>query len=394
MPQVIDAVDALVPTTRDIEGRDDGPLTGLTFVAKDLFTLAGHTSSFGDPTWRDTHGPSSTTSPVIGRLLEAGADLVGLAKMDQLAYSLIGNVGEGLPPRNVNAPDLYCGGSSSGSASAVAANMSDFALGTDTAGSIRVPAAACGLHSIRPSHGAIEPEGVIPLAPSLDVVGIVSRDILDLSRILGVLAPGLRASRKVRSIQFASDLFDVLDTDSKQAARALAERLAEESGVALEETSFAEFTSPDVGRFFARVQSREIWTSHSDWVTAHGGALADDVRTRLKRCESLAQDPESVNAADLAAREAYRADIERVVLPGTVVVLPVVPERGPKISWDDQKLMDFRTACFRLSAPSSLSGAPQAVLSVPVDATNNSMGIGLFTAAGGDHLLLDLMAAL
>jgi amidase len=118
------------------------------------------------------------------------------------------------------------------------------------------------------------------------------------------------------------------------------------------------------------------------------------VRTRLKRCESLSQDPESVKIADLAAREAYRAEIERAVPPGTVVVLPVVPERGPKIRWDDRRIMDFRTACFRLSAPSSLSGAPQAVLSVPVDATNNSMGIGLFTAAGGDHLLLDLMAAL
>jgi len=389
MPQV---VDALVPTTREIEGRADGPLKGLTFVAKDLFDLAGHTSSFGHPTWRDTHGQTSTTSPVISGLLDAGADLVGLAKMDQLAYSLIGNVGEGLPPRNLNAPDLYCGGSSSGSAAAVAANMSDFALGTDTAGSIRVPAAACGLHSIRPSHGAIEPKGVTPLAPSLDVVGILTKDTSVLSLVLHVLAPGLPASPRVRSIQFASDLFDVLDTDSEQTARALAERLAEESGVALEETSFAEFTSPDVGNLFARIQSREIWDSHGPWVTAHGRALADDVRTRLKRCEGLAQDPESVKTADLDARQAYRAEIEGAVLQGTVVVLPVVPERGPKISWDDQKLVDFRAACFRLSAPSSLSGAPQAVLSVPGNAANNSIGIGLLTAAGGDHLLLDLMS--
>jgi len=374
-------------------GSDSGLLHGLTFVAKDLFDLAEHTSSFGHPTWRDSHGPSLTTSPVISELLDAGADLVGLAKMDQLAYSLIGNVGEGLPPRNLSAPDLYCGGSSSGSAAAVAANMSDFALGTDTAGSIRVPAAACALHSIRPSHGAVAPKGVTPLAPSLDVVGILSQDIPILSKVLHVLAPGLPASPRVRSIKFASDLFDALDADTAQTARAVAEGLADKSGLVFEEMSFAEFTSPDIGNLFARIQSREIWKNHGQWVSAHGKGLAKDVRIRLERCESLASDPEAIKTADLDAREAYRADIERAVSPGTVVILPVVPEHGPKISWDDQKLMDFRAACFRLSAPSSLSGAPQAVLSVSGDGANNSIGIGLFTAAGGDHLLLDLMAA-
>ena len=128
-----------VPTTKVVESFEDGKLANVRVALKDLFAVEAHTSSFGHPRWRETHQAASETASVVQRMLSAGASVVGLTKMDQLAYSLIGNVGEGEPPINSFDPECYCGGSSSGSASAVAGNLADLGVGTDTAGSIRVP---------------------------------------------------------------------------------------------------------------------------------------------------------------------------------------------------------------------------------------------------------------
>lgn len=177
MRRTPEALGCFVSTSVSLEGTGSGLLSGKTFACKDLFAIAGHVSSFGHPRWRDTHPESGSTAPVVENLLEAGATMVGLAKLDQLAYSLIGDAGEGKAPINSLYPGRFTGGSSSGSASAVAGGLCDFGIGTDTAGSIRVPAASCGLFSIRPTHGVIDLAGVLPLAPSFDVVGLLARDV-------------------------------------------------------------------------------------------------------------------------------------------------------------------------------------------------------------------------
>ncbi|MGH8546149.1 MAG: amidase family protein, partial [Gammaproteobacteria bacterium] len=122
-----------VPTTRALDPTGPGALSGVRVAVKDLFSVAGHTSSFGHAQWRATHEPSSEHAAVVARLLSAGGAITGLTKMDQLAYSLIGNVGEGEPPVNPFDPECFCGGSSSGSASAVAGGLADLGVGTDTA---------------------------------------------------------------------------------------------------------------------------------------------------------------------------------------------------------------------------------------------------------------------
>ena len=136
-----------------------------------MIAIEGHVASFGLARWRDTHGPDTLTAPVVEALLAAGASVTGLAKLDQLAWSVVGNAGEGTAPRNPLYPDRFTGGSSSGPAAAVAAGLADVGIGTDTGGSIRVPAAACGLFGLRTTHGLISGAGVLPLALSFDVVG-------------------------------------------------------------------------------------------------------------------------------------------------------------------------------------------------------------------------------
>lgn len=392
-PQAPDPYHCLVPTTLAMKGSDGGALHGLSFVAKDLFAVEGHTSSFGHAAWRSTHTASPTAAPAIRALLDAGANLVGLTKLDQLAYSLIGDVGEGEPPVNSADPSLYCGGSSSGSAAAVAGGLADFALGTDTAGSVRVPAAVCGLLGIRPTHGSIVSDGILPLAPSFDVAGLLATSVATLASALAVVAPGLGHRPPPVSIQLATDTFAMVDRETARIGREVAEQAAALSGSALEDVSFGAYTDPETGDLFARLQGREIWDHHAEWVEANGAALAEDVRGRLERCRQLSRDPDDLQAADLASREEFRLRLSEAVPPGTIAVLPVLPEYGPKRVWTAQKLVEFRTGCFRLTAPSSLTGAPQVVWSVR-GAAGRSIGIGLLAAPGEDRVLLDVLQLL
>ncbi len=388
------SIGAFVPNSIAMSGGDHGSLQGLTFVAKDLFSLKGHRSSFGHRLWRSTHAEATTTSTILNRLLDAGADLIGLAKMDQLAYSLIGNVGEGVPPRNATDGGLFCGGSSSGSAAAVAAGLADVGLGTDTAGSIRVPAAACGLHSIRPTYGLIDPNGVIPLAPSFDVVGLLGLRASTIADVLRVIAPGSVSNGAPVAVKLAVDVFGLADSDTNRVGRAVAEAAAEITAVPLEEIEFGQFTSVDAGDLFARLQGREIWSIHGRWVEEHSAALADDVRLRLERCENLSQDSAISKRQDYRERQSYVEEFTAAVEPGTVVVLPVMLEHGPMRKWSDEQLAEFRVGCFRLAAPSSLTGAPQAVFSVCRDGGSRSVGVALLAAPGSDFPLLELMTSL
>lgn len=389
-PSSLDPLDCLVPTTVSMEGSGDGPLSGLSFVAKDLFAVEKHTSSFGHSRWRSTHDPAASTARVIRDLLDAGADLSGMAKMDQLAYSLIGDVGEGRAPLNSADPSLYCGGSSSGSASAVAGSLVDFALGTDTAGSIRVPAAVCGVFGIRPTHGSISTEGVLPLAPSFDVPGILAGDANTLAKVFSVITTQSSGRQTAHRVVMATDLFDMADRQTAQVGLEVGETIAGTTGHSLENIDTRAFSDLDVGAVFARLQGREIWEHHGDWVDDNFGVLDDDVRARLERCRSLSLDSERQPDADLEFMLEFRRQFAEVVEPGTVVVLPVVPEHGPRRTWTHQQSVEFRTGCLRLTAPAGMVGAPQVVWSTRVP-LGRHIGIGLMTAPRGDHLLLDLL---
>ena len=160
----------------EMKGASHGPLLGLTFAVKDIYDVAAHRTGFGSPDWLRTHGPAEQTAPVVQRLLDAGADVVGKTHTDELTWSLTGENAHYGAPVNVSAPGRITGGSSSGSASAVAAGVVDFAVGSDTGGSVRLPASFCGILGMRPTYGRIPLDGVCPLAPSFDTCGWFARD--------------------------------------------------------------------------------------------------------------------------------------------------------------------------------------------------------------------------
>ncbi|KAK1318319.1 Amidase 1 [Acorus calamus] len=146
------------------------PLSGLTFAVKDIFDVEGYVTGFGNLDWARTHSAAASTASVVSDILSSGASSVGKTVMDEMAYSINGENWHYGTPTNPCAPDRVPGGSSSGSAVAVAAGLVDFSLGTDTGGSVRAPGAFCGILGFRPSHGTVSTDGVIPMAQSFDTV--------------------------------------------------------------------------------------------------------------------------------------------------------------------------------------------------------------------------------
>src|SRR5215469_7133838 len=207
-----DNINAFVPGPRvRIEGRRGGPLAGLTFAAKDLFDVAGHPTGGGNPDWARSNPVPTRHAWAVQRLLDAGATLIGKTITDEVSLGIVGENAFFGTPVNPRAPGRVPGGSSSGSAAAVAAGICDTALGTDTGGSVRVPASFCGLYGIRPTHGRLDVAGMLPQAPSSDTTGWFARDATTFARVSSVLFGEQSPAMLQHRLIVANDAFAFAD---------------------------------------------------------------------------------------------------------------------------------------------------------------------------------------
>lgn len=175
---------AFVPGPRcRVAGAPNGPLAGMTFAVKDLIDVAGVPTGGGNPDWPRIYPTPTAHAWVVRTLLDAGASVIGKTITDEVSLGILGENAHDGTPVNPAAPDRVPGGSSSGSASAVASGLCDFALGTDSGGSVRVPASFCGLYGIRPTHGRIDFTGVTVQAPSADTCGWLARDAATFAKV-------------------------------------------------------------------------------------------------------------------------------------------------------------------------------------------------------------------
>jgi amidase len=368
-----------------------GPLDGLTMAVKDMFAVEGWVSSFGLGRWRETHGPAETTAPVVSALLAAGASIAGLAKMDQIAWSIVGNVGEGTPPLNTVYPDRFTCGSSSGPASAVAAGLADFGLGSDTGGSIRAPAAACGLFGLRPTHGLIESTGALPLASSFDTVGILARSLGLLGEVLSVVGPGTAAAPAAfRRVVVPADGLDSVIGATADAVRNVAADLARGAGWELAPADLGGFFNGDVVELFARIQAREVWATHGLWLAENMDYLATDVRDRVRAAEERSGDPAAVKASDAGERRSFTEALSERLPADTIAVVPVLPGLPLRRAGSPEEVQTFRSNALVYTAPGSLSGRPELVIPVRHAATGLHVGVGLLGPPGSDAALVKI----
>jgi amidase len=360
-----------------------GPLSGTAFAAKDLFDVEGRVSGCGNPDWARTHPPATETAPSITSLLGAGGRLIGMTIMDELAYSLSGqNVHYGTPV-NAAAPGRIAGGSSCGSASAVAAGLCDFALGTDTGGSVRVPASYCGLYGVRPTHGRISLAGAMPLAPSFDTLGWFARDAATLRRVGVVLSGEDSRGGGFHRLLVATDAFALADPEVKT----VLEPLVEVIGGHCAEVSFRPLGNGDFGAWmqcFRIVQAHEIWREHGAWITKNTPRFGPEIGERFKWASTVT---DAMAEAAMAERRRICRHLEATIPEETVVVMPTAPGIAPLVNASGEDLADHRSRVLAMTAAAGLAGLPQ--ISVPAARGDHlPVGLSFLGARGSDSALL------
>lgn len=371
-----------------VAGANSGTLSGRTVAVKDLFAVAGYAVGAGNPTWLTEAAVETDNAPVVQSLLDAGADIVGIAQTDEFAYSLSGtNAHYGTPP-NPAAKGRVPGGSSSGPASAVALGLADIGLGTDTAGSIRVPASYCGLFGMRPTHGAVASAKLLPLAPRFDTVGWMTRDAQTLEAVADVLLPQ-GADDSAERLLIAEDLFALADPSARSALRQAADDLAAQSGLPVRTVSALCDNRLDAWTAaFGTVQAAEAWAVRGPWLERHPHALEPEIAQRFAAGRAVT--PGQLEAAQqvLASARTLIADRLR---PGTVLLQPAASTIAPPAQMSDEYKAVMRAGTLRLTCLASIAGLP-AVAVPAVYVESQPIGLCLVGAQGTDRALVALVS--
>jgi amidase len=366
-----------------------GPLSDLSFAAKDLYDIAAHTTGAGSPDWLASHGPAAATASSIARLLAAGAHMVAKAQTDEMAFSITGQNAHYGTPLNVNAPGRIPGGSSSGSAAAVAGQLVDFALGSDTGGSVRMPAGFCGIHGIRTTQGRIPLDGVHPLAPCFDTVGWFARSGELMRRVGQVLLPDYCEGPGATRLLVARDCFDLLTDETGSALAGAVDRVGEQFA-GQEDVRLSEAGPGAWMPHFRTLQMADIWRTHGAWIEKAKPNFGPGVRERFATCATIT--PDAVAASHLV-RDAVRQRMVDLLADDGVMCLPTAPGIAPLCLTPETELDEFRWRSMGLTCVAGLSGCPQ--INLPLASLDGCpLGLGLIAAPGGDEVLLQLAAAI
>jgi amidase len=372
-----------------LKGASDGPLAGLTAAVKDMYAIAGERAGGGNPDWLAHAKPATEHAAAVTKILGAGATIVGKAICDEFFYSVAGINAHYGTPTNIRAPGRIPGGSSSGSAAATAAGACDFALGSDTGGSVRIPASFCGLYGMRTTHGRVDTKGAMDMAPSFDTIGWVANGPGVFRRVGQVLLGGAPTRAAIGSLLIADDGFAEAEAPVAALLRTALDRIK------------GELPKPDHVRIAPNgldpwreavrvIQAYEIWQVFGRFVEQQHPKFGPGVAERMKiAATTTAAQADAARAVRAAARER----ILSLVNPGTVVVLPTAPSIAPLIETPPTALESHRLQVMRLTCTAGLAGLPQ--VSIPVGTVAGCpVGLSFIGWSGGDEALLDLAVAL
>ena len=372
-----------------ITGAADGPLAGVTFAAKDLFDVAGHLTGGGNPDWARTHPPATRHAAAVARLLDAGATLVGKTHTDELSRGIYGENAHYGTPINPAAPDRVPGGSSSGSAVAVAAGACDMALGTDTGGSVRAPAAFCGLYAIRPTHGRVPVAGLIAQAPSFDTVGWFARDAALLERVGRVLIDGWRDLVPPRKLIIATDALALADPAVRERLRARIDSIRPHFAD-VSERPIAAVPIADWMAHQSAFQGYEAWRTFRDWIDTTNPRFGFEVAEAFIRNRAI---DDAAVAAAKRFRAARQADVLTWLDADTIVAFATTPFPAPYRGLPRTQSWALRTTLVGIMCLAGTLGAPQ--ITVPMGRVDGApVGLSLLGAPGVDEALLAVARSL
>jgi amidase len=373
------------PST-DVPHATDGPLSGLSFAVKDLYDVAGYPTGAGNPHVLTLSGIKTQHAAVVAALLDAGARFVGKTITDELAFSARGNNAHFGAPLHGAAPSRITGGSSSGSASAVSTGLADFALGSDTGGSVRAPASHCGLYGIRPTQDRLSLDGCFPLCKTFDTCGFFARDPATFARVAAVLFGTDPTPLPPRPrMLLATDLFAQLDAPVAAALKPAVEAIEAMYGAA----SPVSATGGEVDRLYRAyrvLQGWEAWQGAGDLVERYGLRLGPEVAERFAYSKQV-----TAEQADAARtiRETFTAWMTELLGDDGVLIAPAMPDIAPLLNTDTDAFESYRNRAIHLLGLSPLCGFPQ--LSLPFACRDGApLGISLMGPPGSDRSLVEL----
>jgi amidase len=385
-----DNINAFVPGPRvHIDGTPGGPLSGLRFAAKDLFDVAGVPTGGGNHDWARANPIPAKHAWAVQTLLDGGASLIGKTITDEVSLGILGENAFDGTPLNSRAPDRVPGGSSSGSAAAVAAGLCDTALGTDTGGSVRVPASFCGLYGIRPTHGRLNLSGMLPQAPGSDTTGWFARDAGTFARVSAVLLGEPSSTTLPHTLLIAVDAFGFADPDVAAALRPAVERLR-----ALIGTSRDEVMAPQGLSVWARAQRTlqpvEAWQTFRGWVERDNPRMAFSVARGLIAGAQISAEDQAWAAL---MRQEARGRMAYLLRPGTILCLPTTPFPAPLKGLPLPVLTPLRDRITCLCAQGGLTGVPQ--VSIPGATVDGApVGLSIIGGRGEDAMLVAVAQAM
>lgn len=363
-----------------------GPLSGLTFAVKDLIDVRGYPTSGGQAMILAKSGIKETTAPTVQKLLDSGAELVGKAITEELAFSIVGsNAHFGAPINSAN-PDRYTGGSSSGSAAVVAAGLVDFALGTDTGGSVRAPASNCGLIGIRPTHGRVSLKGAMDLAPSFDTCGWMTRDMATFVRVADVLL-GEDTNPLVSKVRLIEPA-DVWAELSPEIAKSLStpQSKIRDCFTQKETTSVALGSFDEMLTHFRSIQGFEAWATYGQFILEDHPVLGEGIAARFEISRQVTR---AQADAGREFRKKFQDHIDAILKNDGVLLIPTMTEVSPLRGTPEPALDQYRANTFRILCIAGHGALPQITLPV-ADHQGARLGLSLVGPRGSDHSLVKL----
>ncbi len=361
-----------------------GPLGGRRLAVKDIYDVAGYVTGRGNPDWKGEASPAARTAPSVQVLLDAGAEFIGKTQTDELAFSLTGDNAHYPRPVNPAAPDRVTGGSSSGSAAAVAAGLADIATGSDTGGSIRGPASFCGLIGLRATHGLISLEGTMALSRSLDTFGWFARDMELYERVASLLLPDSDA-RFTRVMRLPEMEALLLGPDEREVYETMLAKARSVTGASAD----IALESLDVDQrywCFRNIQAHEAWREHGAWLSAKDRNLGPGVKERFDYGATI--DLQAFEE-ETRRRQNLTREVEDLLGDDGLILMPTMPGAAPLAKASFEAIQDYRERALRMLCLSGLTGLPQ--LTLPMATVSNApFGLSLFGPAGSDRALLRL----
>jgi amidase len=363
-----------------------GPLAGLTLGVKDIFDVAGYVTGCGNPAKFDAGKPATATAPAVKKLLDAGANFVGKTQTEELAFSMLGQNVHFPHPVNPAAPGRVTGGSSSGSVAAVAGGLADIATGSDTGGSVRVPASFCGLIGLRTTQGRIPLDGTMPLAPSFDTFGWFAKDYKTYAAVGDVLLGQDRHAAPLNRPHTVAVLSELVAGPAEAAEYARMVGLVSKVTGKPKPQNPPPHSTDELYWCIRKLQAKEAWAAHGDWISATDRQLGEATLKRFTFGATVS-DPEVI--AETARRDSFRTELRDMLGDDGFIIMPTAPCVAPKSDGTAEEFRDFRERAICMLCWAGLSGFPQ--ITLPLGEIDGApFGISLLGPPDSDRALIRL----